>query len=249
MTIALFDAWCGFGGRKPGMRGQVPASHLADEMKRLGIGRALAHTAPENLDIDELHSNAALRADCELAGNLVPCPVILQNTPDLVPYEKEVSVLLARGVGAVCIRPKQDAWSLADWSSGGLFRAPSARRVPVFCKESEVSLEQAAELAARHPDLPIILTTLGYRSYRTLLPLLQTFPNISLAMGHAFSIHGVVEHLVATVGPERILFGTNFPDSEPMAAVTQLLYAGISDADKALIGSGNIDRLLKGVLR
>jgi predicted TIM-barrel fold metal-dependent hydrolase len=53
---------------------------------------------------------------------------------------------------------------------------------------------------------------------------------------------------VSTVGPDRVLFGTGYPETEPMAAVTQLMYADITESDRAAIGAGNLHRLLGGVL-
>ena len=46
-----------------------------------------------------------------------------------------------------------------------------------------------------------------------------------------------------------MLFGTGFPVSEPMAAITYLMYADLSTEQKALIGSGNAQRLLAEVRR
>ena len=51
------------------------------------------------------------------------------------------------------------------------------------------------------------------------------------------------------VGAERVLFGTGFPVSEPMAAVAQLMYADISDHDRAMIGAGNLANLVEGIRR
>jgi ATP-dependent Zn protease len=48
---------------------------------------------------------------------------------------------------------------------------------------------------------------------------------------------------------ERLVFGTGYPHAEPMPAITQLMYAQISDEQRALIGSGNLERLIAGVTR
>jgi predicted TIM-barrel fold metal-dependent hydrolase len=49
------------------------------------------------------------------------------------------------------------------------------------------------------------------------------------------------------VGAERLLFGTGFPSSDMMPAITMLTYAEISDSDRRLIASGNLDRLIGGI--
>jgi predicted TIM-barrel fold metal-dependent hydrolase len=122
-----------------------------------------------------------------------------------------------------------------------------ARRVPVLCPEAQVPLERAAELAGRHPELPLVLTGLGYRSQRILAPLLENFSNTFVSIGSNYSVHQGLEQLVRKVGAERLLFGTGWPDADAAGAVTQLMYAGISEEEKALIGSGNLERLIAGI--
>jgi len=248
--IPLFDAYAGFGGHKPAARRAVRPEELSTEMARLTIGRALVRIAPEELDSDFESSNETLLRACAQFEGLVPCPVVIPNTAgDARPEDEQVETLLTRGAGAVCLRPKRDHWILSEWVSGALFRALQARKVPVFCKEEQVPFQQVAKLAGRYPELPIILAETGYRSQRVVLPLLKTFANVHLSTGGAFSVHRGIEQLAREVGAERVLFGTGFPEAEPMAAVAQLTYAEIPDRQRELIGSGNVERLVGGIRR
>jgi predicted TIM-barrel fold metal-dependent hydrolase len=52
---------------------------------------------------------------------------------------------------------------------------------------------------------------------------------------------------VRRFGAERFLFGTGFPEQYPEASVLPLLHAGISEADKRKIASGNFEALLKRI--
>jgi hypothetical protein len=219
-------------------------------MRRLSIGRALVRTAFEDLDSDVLFSNGALLDTCEKHDELTACPVVVPSSGgDFPPENEQIETLLARGAGAVCIRPKQDCWLLCEWASGLLFAELQERRVPVVCREHEVNLEQLGDLAGRYPDMPLVLLESGYRTLRTLLPLLENFSNIYLSLGSAFTVLRGIETLVERVGAGRLLFGTGFPASEPMMAVTQLMYAEISDVDKNKIGSENLKSLIKGIRR
>ena len=105
-----------------------------------------------------------------------------------------------------------------------------------------------ADLAARYPDLPLLFAELSYRDQRAYLPLLERFPNVRLVLGAPYSVHRGIEQLVARVGSERLLFGSGFPAAEPMAAIAQLMYAEISEEDQRLIGSGNLEALVEGVI-
>lgn len=250
MDIELWDMQCGFGGATPGDPSVAKADELVAEMQRVGIARAVVRTAPEDLDCDVLASNAALYAACSEHSALLPCPVVVPSTGgDLPPEAEQLQGHLRRGCAAVSIRPGRDHWRLAPWNSDALFRVLATHRVPALINGEQVGLEQIAELAARYPELPIVVIGMAYREHRALAALLQAFPRVHLGLGGACAVHGALEHLAATVGAERVLFGTGFPVSEPMAAITYLMYADLSTEQKALIGSGNAQRLLAEVRR
>ncbi len=180
----------------------------------------------------------------------MPCPTVVPSGAYDLPAEGEqVADLVARGAGAASVRPKKDDWPPAEWACGRLFCALEDRRVPAFCLEREVTPEELADLAGWHPRLPFILAGVGYRSQRILVPLLESFPNVFLSVGSNYTVHRGIEQFVEKVGAGRLVFGTGFPDVEPMMAVTMLTYADVSDEEKALIGSGNMERLLQGIER
>ncbi len=250
MTTALFDVQAGFGGSKAGDKDFVTADDWTEEMTRLSISRALVRTAPDDLDKDVPASNEILFKACEGHEDLVPCPVIVPSGGgDLPPEDEQAADMIARGAGAACVRPRKDCWNLKEWLSSALFSALEERALPAYCIEGEVTLEELAGLAERHPRLPFILAGVEYRSQRVLVPLLETFPNVHMSIGSNLAVHGGVEQFARRVGPERLLFGTGFPDAEPMMAVTMLAYADLSGEEKALIGSGNMERLLGGISR
>ena len=118
-VIPLFDAFAGFGACKPAQRQPVSAREWMDEMARLSIGRALVRTAAEDLDSNFVASNEALFEACEGSPALVPCPVAVPDTgAEAFPDNQRPEALLARGAGAVCLRPQQDCWSLSGRSGG-----------------------------------------------------------------------------------------------------------------------------------
>lgn len=248
--MRLCDVQAGFGGSAKGKKDFFPADDLLSEMARFQIEKALVRIAPDEIDADIAFSNSYLLEACDKADALIPCPVVVPSgSDDFPPEEKQVEELISRGAGAAFIRPEHDGWSLAEWASGKLFRALEARRVPLLCLERYVPIEKAADIARRHPDLPIIIAEMGYRSLRILLPLLETFPNTRLSIGSNFTIHRAIERLVDKVGAGCLLFGSGLPEIDPMPAITMLMYAEISDEEKALIGSENLQRLTKGIKR
>ncbi len=250
MTVRLFDVQSGFGGVAKGATVMVQVDELLAEMTRLSIGKALVRTLPGDLVSDQPAANAALFDECGQLDKLVPCPVLLPDTGcDVAPVADQIAAALDKGAGAGLIRPKADYWSLKPWVCDGLFHALEEARLPIFCNATEVSLEQVGDLASRYPSTPFIVAGVTYRVHRVLLPLLHTFPNVYLSIGSNYAVHLGLELLVREVGPERLLFGTGFPTAEPMAAIALLLYADMEEDSRAMIGAGNIERLLGEIRR
>ena len=248
--ISLFDVQAAFGGAKPGELDQVSADTLVAEMARLGIKRTLVRIGPNDLDCDAVHSNEMLFENCRQHKELVPCPVVIPSTAGDLPVEtKQIDTLLKAGAGGVHVRPKLDNWILEEWVCGKLFEVLAARRVPVMCFEGLVSLASMGDLAGRYPELPIIAVLTNFRSQRTVMALLEGFGNVCVSIGPRYAVHCGIEATVRRFGAERLLFGTGFPEAEPAAAVTHLMYTDISAKEKTLIGCGNIERLIGGIER
>lgn len=244
----LLDVQTGFGGFARGQRQPVTAQDYLTVMSRLGIEQALARFAPDDVDVDVCLANRTLDHACEGCDRLHPCPVIVPDSGgDLPPVEEQVNAFIGNGAKAALIRPQHDYWELIPWVSDGLFDAMMARKLPLYCATPHVSLQQAGDIAGRFPELRIILAQVAYRTQRTIMPLLKAFPNISLSLGNNWTVHLGIEHMVGEVGAERLLFGTGFPEAEPMMAVTQLVYADISEEQKTMIGAGNLERLAEEV--
>jgi len=248
MSITLFDIQTGF-GQAPG-QAAITAEKLRVEMRRLDIAHALACITPENMEFDVPFSNDVLFKACQDDTALVPCPIVMPNSGhDYMPEEAQVEEAMRHGAGAVFIRPAADYWLLVEWVSDRLFNTLEARRMPVLCLERLVPLEQVGALALRYPRLPLIVAESSYRQQRILMPLLETFPNVYLSTGNNYIVYQGIEQFVERGYTERLLFGTGFPVSDPMGGITQLMYAEISEEQRQLIGAGNIDRLIGGMIR
>ncbi len=248
--MELFDVQTGFGGATKGNPDVVAPDELVAEMARLEIARGLVRIAPDDLVTDVQAANDELEAACRVRPGLIPCPILVPNGGgDLPPEEEQIGRALAQGAGAVSLRPKQDYWDLADWCCGTLLAALEASRLPAYCLGDRFSFEEIAGLARRHPDLPVIVAGIQYRSHRILFPLLEAFPSVHVSIGSNYAVHRGLETLVERLGADRFLFGTGFPAAEPMAAVSMLAYADISNHARQAIAAGNLDRLVQGVRR
>ncbi len=250
MALSLFDVQAGFGGPTALPTPTVTASEWIAQMRQLDIGEAVVRFVPDEGVRDPRAANRELYAVCQAHPELRPCPILLPSGGQDVPSEQEqVAEAISHGAGAALLRPTADYWHFEEWSGGPLLRALEERRLPAFCSVGKVTLPQVADLAGRYPKLPLILAEVQYLQHRSLVPLLAAFPNAYLSVGSNYVVYQGLETLVATVGPDRLLFGTGFPHAEPMGAITMLTYADLSPEVKAQIGMQNLQRLIEGIER
>lgn len=100
---------------------------------------------------------------------------------------------------------------------------------------------------AECPELIIVAMNVGPHSLeRYLRPLLDDFPTLYIETSH-YLVEGLIEEFVARYGPERLLFGSGFPDVCTGAAMLRLAQADIAEDAKVAIAGGNLARLLAEV--
>lgn len=249
--IELIDVFCGVGGLARGEPAAVPFELAAATQARLGIAESLVHVAPWGHETDVGRANARLfEATAARPATLAPCPVCLPAAGRGLPGETaQVSEALAQRAWACLLRPKSDGWLMCEWVAGPLLKVLEERRLPALVHAGECDLPALADMAARYPGLPWVLLDPGYRQQQNLVPLLAARPNIMLALGGAYAVHTGLEDLVRSVGAARVLFGTGLPETEPACAVTYLLYSGLADEQKRMIGAANARRLREEVRR
>jgi len=248
--VRLIDVQSGFGGAEPGVVSVVSAEELIDELRRIDIDKALVRITPEQLDSDVVLSNEKLYNSARKYKQLIPCPVVVPATAYDLPSEyDQIRQAIDNGAGAVIIRPQMDGWCLEPWCAGRLFKVLERFRMPVFCMERLISLSEIARLAGEYLELPFIIAEMNYRSMRSYLPLYENFKNIYLSTGNNNTMFNGLELFIKKGGVDRLLFGTGFPVTETMTAVTQLMYAEISIDDKKKIGADNFEKLMGNIQR
>lgn len=209
-----------------------------------GIQRGLVHHALA-WDWHAPEGNERLLAEIADQPRISPCLVALPPaTREMGPIE-DFAARVHDLRGAVRIFPKKQSWLVNEWGSGKLFAALNAHRVPVFVDYGETNWDELYWLASAHPDMPVVLMGTYYRVARSVYPLMEACPNFHLEANTYGAFRGI-EDLVEVFGARRLLFGTGLPDLEPGGPIAQITFAEISDADKALMASGNLLRLLSG---
>lgn len=105
-----------------------------------------------------------------------------------------------------------------------------------------------ATLAARHPEATFISGHAG-GDWERGIRAVRAFPNILVETSGFDSTAGFIEMAVRELGAHRIVFGSHLPSRSLGTELAKVLAAEIAEADRALIFSGNLRRLLAPTLR
>lgn len=106
---------------------------------------------------------------------------------------------------------------------------------------------------AAHPTLRLILAHLGRGADEELVDLFAAHPGVvgdtSLRLGSPHDTvdwePGPLRDLIRRLGPERVLFGTNYPIVDPVQYRERFDELGLSLAERDLVGAENARRVLR----
>jgi hypothetical protein len=247
--IKFFDCNCTLGRvsvSKPGF--PHSPSQLLEVMNHFGIDEAFIYHAAAK-ESHPADGNKSLLREIKISKRLHPQWVLLpSHTGEFSGENEVVKKMLSLGVRAARIFPHQERgnFSISDWCAGNLLAALSRKRVPLFIDFDEINWETVHNICERYPNLPLVLTNVGYRIDRYLYPLFERFRNLYIEISGYCSAGGI-EETVRRFGAKKLLFGTRLPFFTPAAAVSMVLYSKISDSEKRLIAGENLRRLLEEV--
>ena len=223
-------------------------SGLVQRMDQLGITRAVvAHT--QSLHHDPFAGNRELttvfaQLSPQERARLLPCWTLVPPTTGECAVGAELRAELRdHGVRVVRLYPREHNYALGSVDTAVLLATLEHDRVITLIDAEQTSWEEIDRVAAAFPQLPLVICHVGYRSLRRLSGVLERRPNCHIDLAF-FSSHEGLEWLVARHAASRVLFGTGAPVSDGGGAVTRLLTSGLDESARALIGSGNLAKLL-----
>jgi predicted TIM-barrel fold metal-dependent hydrolase len=186
---------------------------------------------------------------------LVPSWVLLpHHTGEFPEPTAVVDEMLSRGVRAARIHPRHFRIAFRLWSLGPLLETLAAHCIPLWVdfghqgwSDESIDFDGLADVCDAFPSLPVILVRPNIGSDRRLYPLLARYSNLHIETSY-YTVHRGIERLCERCGAARVLFGTGLPDRAPGPAIAALAYSLVDDEARALVGGGNLQRLLEGVL-
>lgn len=242
MTVDLFDVNA-MVGVLPNEPGGGDAAALEAALARVGVREALVGHA-RAWRHDPEGGNQALLGEIEGRTHLRPVWVAVPDTcGELGGAGRFVDRAVRCGVAAVRLFPNDQGFRLAGADIEPVLVASAEAGLPVIVDADQTTWGEVETVAARHPQLEVIVCSVLYRTLREIAGVLRRTANVSVDLSY-LGTHMALEWLVATFGAERVIFGTGVPRRDPADAVTRLLWSELDDATVRQIGSANLRRLL-----
>jgi len=266
-TPPIVDAFCRVGPwvtREPAIpeRPDIPGTPgqpytmeaLLAEHARFGIGQRLCvHFESLTGWTDE--GNAAMTA---LARSSDGTGVIWTAQPPrrfgAPPVEEVLAAARREGVAMFTLSPTTQSHPLAVWANADLYAAMQEARLPLLLSGETDIWRDVHEIAAAYPRLPILLWNVMYGQVRTVVPLMDLHPGIQVCIAPRFVRADAVENFTHRYGPGRLIYGSSWPVVDypramqsPGPLIAMVMYARVSDDNKAAILGGNIRRLVSEV--
>jgi len=250
VTLSFFDANLCFG--RPIQAVYQPAETAADlqrVMAHNGITKGLVwHIAQREYAASE--GNRLLAKAIAGRKNLFGCWAILPPQTDEVITPDFFRRMKTRRIFALRAFPTLHNYIINRVVFGKFLVEVTERRIPLMLSVEKASGGWPAiyNLLAEFPNLTCIFCDIGiWNSDRFTWPLLENYPNVFLETSLLALEDAGIEETVARYGAERLLFGSNFPERYPEAAMLALLHAAIPAAAKRKIASANLEGLIKRV--
>ena len=228
---------------------------IIETLDRYGIAEALVHDHHARLLYPREHGNRRLLRRIEGIPRLHPVWVLEPpKEPGSDAAKAVVEEMLSAGVRVARLRMRPVP--PLPWLWEDLCSALEEHRVPCLLDFGGVRTRGAMtdqdvngvrEIALAHPELPLILSHVmgGLGIHPAVVPLVRRVETVHL------DTTGIIDYwreVAREVGPERVLFATGAPFTDPGILISNVQYArGLDEEAKRLICGGNLRRLIGGV--
>lgn len=229
----------------PPLRHSITTAQLVAEMDFCGVDEGLV-LAAASVHESPLVGNELVLQDTADEPRLHPTWALLPaQTGERPPGEAFLAQMRAAGVRALHAFPELHNYRLDRLTFGDLLPLLVENRVPLFVRKYD--WQKVVDLLSAYPQLTLIQTAIGSWGFdRQVRPLVEAFPNFYFEISNYENAGGLEDHC-EKYGPERLLFGTNYPQFNMAGPRFNLLHAGLPEEHKAAIAGGNLRRLLEEV--
>jgi len=244
-----------------GMLGQVFLMETLRLFKKYGIERLLETMERNQIDHVVIHSLEPLTATKNILQLIEPFrkkisvfASVHRNEPDPIGYFK--AFVEAGVISGLKIHPQVGGFACGELYDKvkDLVSYASDQELPILIHTGHIPVQRLKGIAgcsdvdalepllANFPQANFILAHIGWESWRRVLQLATIYPNVSVET--SWQSARIVRRAVDTVGPERVLFGSDFPLFDQTFALHQVEKA-LTPQEFVLVASVNARRMLR----
>jgi predicted TIM-barrel fold metal-dependent hydrolase len=211
-------------------------------MDRRGIDVAILSSTEAIVD-DMIAGNASLSEGISEHPNLLGYVTLNPRYPGLSAREMEKYASHPQFVGYK-IHTNYSGTAMGEPRMADLFaRMAEAPRPLLIHTWGAAAVSALVGLAARHPQLPIIVAHAGGDAWRKAIAAAVAQPNLWLEFAMSTPERGRIERAVEALGGERVLFGTDSTLFDPQYMLSCFAEAQIPGSLRSQIMGGNAARL------
>jgi predicted TIM-barrel fold metal-dependent hydrolase len=241
-VIRFFDGNCSYGrAARPPFRYAATAQDLLREMDFCGIDSALVHHT--NMRFSSPREwNPVLVEEVKSHPRLQPTWAILPSQTGEFPKADELApAMRSNGIRALWAFPAEHRYCLDSLTFGPLLEVMANLRMPLLAKDNLLSIKA---LLKEQPGLIVVAMNQGPHSLeRYLRPMLDAFPNLHVETS-CLIVEGLIEEFCRRYGPNRLIFGSGFPNNCAGASLLHVAQADIGPETRQAVAAGNLERLL-----
>jgi predicted TIM-barrel fold metal-dependent hydrolase len=237
-SVPVFDANVALGRRRDRTVSVDTVEGTLEAMNRAGIDRALVYSTRTLRDARE--GNQVLLEEIRNAPRLVPQFVCNPAADELDDFAAEVS---ERQVRSIRMFPTRHSYPFRDWAVEAWLEWLASEGLPVWIGADEFDPAALHDTLKHFPSVTVVLYEVHYIHMPWARLLLKSLPNLCVELSRVVGSDGIAT-LLETVGVEKVLFGSRFPDSPMAPQLYNLHLSGLSQASLSAICAENLDRLL-----
>ena len=191
--------------------------------------------------------------EMSVSDRLHPVWAILPlDTGELGTMSEFLDAMKAHGVRALTALPSKHKFLLDKISCGEILDTMADLGIPLLLPMSESSGGRSswalvADVLMATPTLKVIAMQSGpWGEDRQFRPLMREYPGLILETSK-YELDGGIAELCKKYGPQRMVYGSGFPQIALGGALLTAMHADITSDDAALILGGNLETILEEV--
>jgi hypothetical protein len=217
-------------------------------MQRLNIAKAIVRNN-DCLITEPYFCNDILMKNIALSDDMIPAWFLTPDgrNPDYS-ITDVIKDMLNRKVRLAWTDPLAGKYTLQSWCCEEMLDALQQHLIPLLISVKGVNLSDLHNVMTDFPRLRVILIDLPRTGRNVMIEaLLKAHMKLNLCFSPSFSVHGGYKDLCSRYGEHRWIWGMGYPVSEGGAAITGLVYSGLTKQQLDAVAYGNIERLLSEV--